>query len=246
MGNEHSEFGSSYANVCTYYELSGQSYREYLGVRLANPLTPSTRYYFSLVVSLSDSSRYSTNSFGAYFSEDSLTDTGFDYLPFIPQIELGGTFDETNKVGWRQASSSFVANGTEKFLTIGNFQSDSNSGLQPSADGGNGSNPDFASAHYYIDYVCLSVDSMDCTLLTSVPNFNDSPLHVYPNPCNELLFIDRLERGELIRLFDSSGRVTFESFANKMKSVQIPTHYLPNGIYVLTTQSTRTRILINH
>lgn len=246
MGNESSEFGNSYTNVCTYYQLTGQSYREYLGVQLTNPLTPNTKYFFSLVISLSDSSRYSTSSLGVHFTQDSLTDSGFDYLPLIPQIELGGTFDETNKVGWEQASSSFVANGTEEFLTIGNFQSDSNSGLQPLVDGGNGSNPDFASAHYYIDYVCLSSDSMDCALLTSVLNFNDSRVRVYPNPCNELLFIDGLERGELIRLFDAGGRMAFEGFAEKMESVQLPTRNLPNGIYFLASGTIRKQILINH
>jgi len=87
------------------------------------------QYCVSFYVSLSDSCWYASDEIGAFFS-----DTATSFLlfpggppapgpwPVTPQLISG--FYVTDRENWTLVSGSFVAQGGEKYITIGNFTQD--------------------------------------------------------------------------------------------------------------------------
>ncbi len=139
-----------------YYVYSEQinNFREYIGVILKKKLINNKIYKIEFYVSLSNSSQFAIQDFGIYFSKDSLTtlcnstNSLMDCLSPIIENSATTLFDDT--LNWMKFSNTFIANGNEKYLYIGNFKSDLNinffkvypNGLYPNS-------------YYYIDDVSL-------------------------------------------------------------------------------------------
>jgi len=83
------------------------------------------RFYINL---LGNYSCISHSNFGAYFSSTAANGnpmavwTTQDWLEYTPQVKnpIGAYPDTTN---WLEVSGTFIANGTEQFITLGNFDS---------------------------------------------------------------------------------------------------------------------------
>ena len=96
-----------------------QGWEEYLGIRLTEPLRASQCYYFEMYIATNTPSKYLTETIGAYFSQQPLTDTTRDMLTARPQV-----LDNTPKVAvgnlqWIRVAGSINAKGGEEYLTIG-------------------------------------------------------------------------------------------------------------------------------
>jgi len=92
---------------------------------------------------------FATNRIGAYFSNDTAYALGGCILGYIPQITsnmIDPTFADSSN--WMLFLPSFIANGGEEFLTIGNFFDDGNT-LSDSIGGL------YNCAYYWIDDVSL-------------------------------------------------------------------------------------------
>ena len=103
--------------------LWGQSdYREYVGVKLTEPLEAGVRYYFEGYYQQSFYSHFVTGSIGVFFSQEIRKGILTKPLGDSPQIfvrkkdALSGDVFE-----WELLSGSFIAEGGEQYLTIGNF-----------------------------------------------------------------------------------------------------------------------------
>jgi hypothetical protein len=99
---------------------------------------------------LSEYSKYSVSTFGAYLDNGTITAPN-DRLPnpsVNPQIFNSQQFDDT--LNWVKIQGSFVADGTETYITIGNFLADSLSGITNSYPLNS-----FIGAYYYIDDVSV-------------------------------------------------------------------------------------------
>ncbi|MEP7170526.1 MAG: hypothetical protein ABI855_14245, partial [Bacteroidota bacterium] len=117
--------GVAYAGIITLittYDSVYNSWREYAEVKLNSSLQTGTKYFISFYVSLADSVNYATDDIGAYLSIDTAkSDTSY-LLAVTPQIEnLQGNY-LTDKTEWIKIAGSFIAQGNERFLTIGNFK----------------------------------------------------------------------------------------------------------------------------
>ncbi|TSJ46726.1 gliding motility-associated C-terminal domain-containing protein [Fluviicola chungangensis] len=94
---------------------------EYFRTQLVEPLKPCVRYRFSMYVSLAEASSYGVGDIGAFFSTDD------NYLSTMlsiieePQIIYDGVpiIDTSN---WTKIEGTFIANGFERYLTIGYFR----------------------------------------------------------------------------------------------------------------------------
>lgn len=128
-GIENARTGIAYAGMATG---NAGSFREYLQTQLLTTLIANKIYCVTFYVSLSDSSMYSTNNIGAYFSLN--PDTNYTMqtnLSNSPQVENDTFLNPlNNKSGWTIVSKNFVANGGENYITIGNFKDDANSSIQ--------------------------------------------------------------------------------------------------------------------
>lgn len=129
--------------------------REYIQQELEIPLTVDSVYYVSFFISLADSSGgYAVKNIGLKFSEENLQSSCFRPIVAIPDI-LSPDF-VTDKQNWVKVEGYYKANGTEKFVTIGNFRDtlEFNSDTlctRPNTDWQDGS----GQSYYYIDGISI-------------------------------------------------------------------------------------------
>jgi hypothetical protein len=130
-GYQEPHSGTSFIVMVSYDRLmlSFEKRRSYIFCPLQSQLKKNRIYCFEMFLNLTDSSNFTCNNFGAYFSKDSLT---YDSINFVtqnifPQIENDAINNQlTSYIEWMSIKGSFVANGNEKYLTIGNFKSQIN------------------------------------------------------------------------------------------------------------------------
>lgn len=147
-GYQHPYEGNGYSGIGVLSEQFGTPndlWREYLEVKLNNQLEANRQYCVKWYSSLGNVSRFGTNSIGAYFSNDTIFQTGnqYDYINVNPQIEDQGINVDT--ANWSLFYQTFLAQGDEQFMTIGNFKP----GLL--TDTSELINPDWPWAFYYMD-----------------------------------------------------------------------------------------------
>ena len=119
--------GQAYAELYGFITTSTITPNKYAQVRLVDTLKLNKTYCVSFYLSLFNFSQYSTDKIGAV-----LTPTPFPCLPpatapnytvtgVIPQIvsPAGVQLDDT--LNWMEVSATYTANGTETYLTIGDF-----------------------------------------------------------------------------------------------------------------------------
>ena len=168
MGQQEPHTGAAYCGIYC----SKENYREYLQTELREPLKAGHRYHVSFWASLADKSPYAIATLGALFTSERISDTTWNILMRNEISDLGGgqkqmiaTYykpqvvnDEVIDDGqhWHQVSGEFVAQGGERYLTIGNFNSFNHSHVVPT------DNPSavLSGAYYYIDDV--NVRCLDC------------------------------------------------------------------------------------
>lgn len=160
-------------------------YREYLEVRLTTTLTAGQKYYVSFHVSLADSVNWGTDSFGMYFSKDTLKgNTCFNFTVTPQVINTPGNF-LTNKTGWTQVSGTYTATGVERFITIGNFKGWPATSVAhvPGGSKDTISSAEYLTGYYYIDDICVSTSSTTCLLPTGINNNTYlNSFEIFPNP----------------------------------------------------------------
>jgi hypothetical protein len=101
--------------------------RGYIRNRLKSNLIQGKIYCVSFFVNISNNSQYGIDAFGAFFGDDSIDTITVVSTPLIylnPQITNATNNIITDTLNWTLVTGTFVANGTEKHLIIGNFKSD--------------------------------------------------------------------------------------------------------------------------
>ncbi len=97
--------------------------RDYLQNILIKSLEIGKTYCVSFWVNLTEASGYATNKIGAYLDDGSINSAvdsaGKEITSVIPQIYTDSIIKDT--MYWTKIEGSFVANGTETYITIGNF-----------------------------------------------------------------------------------------------------------------------------
>lgn len=68
--------------------------------------------------------------------------------------------------------------------------------------------------------------------VTAIPEEVEASLHVYPNPTQEVLFVDGVANDAVVRLFSVDGRL-LETVHAEGQQVQMQVVRLPRGIYLL-------------
>ncbi len=117
--------GNGMATVLMFYYQYPQApnyLRDYLQGRLYKPLTIGKNYCVTFYASQEQQSSYSIKQIGAYLDDGHIDTTHVPGMPqpqYTPQI-LNNSF-VTDTLHWVKIQGSFTANGTEKFITIGNF-----------------------------------------------------------------------------------------------------------------------------
>ena len=109
-----------------YYDYSELGFtfgwQQYMQGRLYSGLVAGQSYCVTFYVVNIPESGYAINHIGAYLDDasvDSTTDCGKEQTEYIPQVYTDSIINDT--INWTKIQGSFIANGTERFITIGNF-----------------------------------------------------------------------------------------------------------------------------
>ncbi len=120
-GYQHPHYGFGYSAIVTLWPSESQDNSlEYLEVELLQSLVKNKKYCVKWVSNLADVSMAAHNRVGAYFSKDTLFQFGsWDRIPVFPQIENSALVTDTEN--WVPFHQSFIAEGGERYMTVGNF-----------------------------------------------------------------------------------------------------------------------------
>ncbi len=158
-GKEDAADGKNYAGIIAY-SYRGASPRTYVFSQLKEKLEKGVRYCVSYKVSLSDLSKYAVNNLGAHLSKKPFEVEGKKDIVLGPKytvvkVEDNRVFEK--RYSWESMCSEFVAEGGEKFLTIGNFDETKETKfvkLRKKADFRGAQVP---MAYYYIDDIVVKI-----------------------------------------------------------------------------------------
>ena len=149
-GFQYANSGQAYAGL--FWIPDSNLYREYIGVRLIEPLTSNQVYCFRMYVSLLDQIDYASNNMGFALSQNQIVDFSTVSNINAPIIH---SFEEIifDSINWTLLEASFQASGGEQYLTIGYFLNiDQSTFIQINENQAGG-----PGAYYYIDDVWLGL-----------------------------------------------------------------------------------------
>ncbi|MCF8275934.1 MAG: T9SS type A sorting domain-containing protein [Flavobacteriales bacterium] len=219
---------------------------EILGIELITEMEAGVRYRVEFYLSMTDSIWYASKNFGAYFSAVQPPNDIDNIQSCQPQVRYEGAFI-TNKEGWTRVSGTFVAQGGERFLSIGNLDKyeDTETLFVP---GGGVYRPQqpvyWSSSAYFIDDVSVVPDSTTSIQEAAVAE-KGMAFELWPNPAKEFVQFrisdssTRSSVGMTVQVLDALGR-SVAAFplqkgvsAGRGISGEVDVSTLPTGIYFL-------------
>ena len=126
--------------------------REFLGIRLDEPLNGGQHYLVSLQCARSRNFRYAVDHIGVWLGPDSLWQNTTAWLSVTPQLKLRDPEQPylTDGFEWHLLQDTLEAVGGEEWMVIGNFDpADLVNGTTPEPNASN------SSAYYFIDDVSV-------------------------------------------------------------------------------------------
>lgn len=122
VGHQQPNSGIGYVGLIALYYNTLNDHKEYIQGKLIQKLTEGSTYCATMYVVLSYRSQYSCSSFGIYIDDGSIQSINYQPPdPYVnPQIvNTNGLLDDT--LNWIKIEDNFIADGTEEYITIGNF-----------------------------------------------------------------------------------------------------------------------------
>ena len=137
--------GDIMSGIINYLEGRDDDYREYIQIRLKEPLVQNKSYYVSFYILRAGNQFHASNNIGVHFSAEAIKRPRdfFGLLPFTPQINETEIVSDTES--WHLVSGCFTAESDASYMTIGNFFPGEET------DTLRGRGDEFFFAYYYID-----------------------------------------------------------------------------------------------
>lgn len=207
--------------------------REYIEVALTQPLTTNIPYCVRFRYAFGDSSTAICDGLAVHFSSDSLMQItgGFTLVPVIPQLALPDSVLTIDTTNWILFVDTFLAQGGEQYLTIGNFvPTDSIYWEWIREDWLN-----TPRCYLFLD----AVEVFECDPLSVYNRFSTKPFFIlFPNPTSSNTTCEIQTSSENVSLVvtDVTGRKLFE-IETQNGLVELPTSQLSNGVYFVHCKS---------
>jgi hypothetical protein len=236
--------GKGYLGVFTY---SPGNYREYIETELTETMVVGNSYLVSFYVNKNYNNPLFVNKIGALFTTDKIivsNNNSFNLftsnLPSEPQVTWNDSFYVQGD-RWYNVSGIFVADKPYKYLTIGNFET--NSGTSALGTGNFAYGQFFPNSTSYInidDVVVAEVPSIlddSCkaaiTAVNTIKADAKSTFLVYPNPAQNTInwSTNQFDESEMtVDVYSITGQLIYSAIT-KSNSLSIE-NYLP-GIYFI-------------
>lgn len=242
-GYQYPKDGEGYV-VIGGYRPWGENMREFLWIEIPDSLKAGYGYEFEGWVSLCDSMNFAMAGFGALFTEHDMWDySDIDWL-MNSHPQVLNPYDSLldDKENWMKVSGYFVAQGGEKFMTVGFFRRDEDDNIQRVSN-----HPEatynWEGAGYYVDGLALyEVSGLGEGEQLSMGN---EQLAIHPNPASEkvqmtvqgskfkvaeVVVIDHLGRSVLNLRPESKNNVT----QSGVQGFELDLSSWPSGIYTVS------------
>ncbi|MGE3823758.1 MAG: T9SS type A sorting domain-containing protein [Bacteroidia bacterium] len=230
-GGGYANSGHAYAAI-SLRSIGSPSFREFIGATLTSTLIPGKRYNVEFYTSQADSSWYAIKNIGAYFSIGEPQNSVDVLLNKIPQVKYEGDDYLDDKLGWTKIEGSFIADGGENFITIGNF--DDNNETDTLFVGGGVLKPSlpnyWTNAYYFIDDVSVTVDTT-----TGIDELEPLGFELYPNPNDGNMYLTYRNLYEKARfeLYDvTSRKISAYDLNSEYGTLNISEQGISNGVYL--------------
>lgn len=236
FGNQMPMTGDAYCGIYTFSKSTSPTFalRNYIQTKLDQDLLAGKKYRVAFYVSLGDTMHATNNTIGAYLAPDSLFTSNNGVITNIPQIANDNNNDLSDKTNWTLVCDTFIATGNERWMTIGNFYTDSLSAITALDSVCAQPNAYACSAYYYIDDV--SVMLIDETGYEEQKQNNFS---LFPNPNSgifKLQYNGIINKLLMLYITDVYGKLI-----DTKEIINITTDYkntsLTNGLYFYTLRS---------
>ena len=227
FGFQNPHTGNGYAGA-QFLWYSTTDYKEYIQIELDSQLVAQREYCTSFYVCLANSSQLACNNIGMYFSNTHTFVSSFQgTLNLVPQINATNIINDT--LNWTLISGSYIANGGERYIIIGNFYSNSltdTTQIQPSGN----------NSYYYIDDV--DVHCCSCSEQGVKEEGNKEGVNVYPNPAtNELTIELKNIKAKSIKVINVLGEVVTNKEKVGVGKMEVDVGNLAKGIYFVEVES---------
>ncbi len=124
-GEEEPKTGSNYVGI-SFFGYGSRIPRSYLSVELTQSLEEGKEYCMKFHVSMSDMSKFAVNNLGMHVSKEEISDQTDGILKLTPHIKSLKNDPFSKQFLWTAICGVYKAEGGEKFITIGNFDTDEN------------------------------------------------------------------------------------------------------------------------
>ncbi len=155
-GNSGARTGSGYAGILTKYTVA--NLREYLVIELSSPLQAGVSYEIGAYVRLATNSRFATNHFGINVTNGMPSQTtgccNNGTINLNPTIEENSVISDRSN--WTLVGNTYIANGGERFLTLGCFSPDNANNIVDHGFQGGSCALVTNGAYYYLDDVFVT------------------------------------------------------------------------------------------
>ena len=237
FGYQHPYEGAAYIGIVSFCTQSPET-KEYIQTQLSTPLAIGVRYLVSFYACAADRFQYAISTLGAALTvlPPPVITVGWPngMLDAEPQILHTPLVPLTDTAKWVHISDTVLANGGERYITIGNFELTGESDTFRF-------NPDqppiglvaTTCAYYYIDDV--SVVALDT--VSGISESEQLNFSVYPNPSNgrfEVRASEPLRQQAKLIVYDTQGRALLRQQVQKgMNTTTVNSEHLAKGVYTL-------------
>ena len=150
LSNDTSQLKGAHTGECYAGLRYQKKYKEFLEAKLAEPLKRGVKYKFEMHIRLAFWSNAQLKSIGAHFSK-----AGYKGIGTLSKTNLvdsickkGGLFDNYK---WIKISGIYIADGGEKYITVGNFSENIRKDMLRE----NALKMGFKEAYYFVDDISL-------------------------------------------------------------------------------------------
>ncbi len=124
-GYQFAHSGNAYAYLVylKYTPDPSVNWRWYAQQKMSNKLVAGKTYCVTYWANLINYVNYAVDELGAYFDDGSIQSIGWaKEAPATPQVKSPTGIFYKDTLNWMKVQGSFVADGTEEYITIGNFR----------------------------------------------------------------------------------------------------------------------------
>lgn len=162
LGTESAHEGGNYAGIVAF-SYGNKVPRSYIMNKLTAPMKKDMRYCVKFYVSLAEASKYASNNMGINFSKKAFGTDAKVNIDAEPSIVH---FNNDHKIisaryNWTEICGTYVAEGGERYITIGNFVSDDRTKNERVKKDPSIKVAQSISAYYYIDDISVTLLDKD-------------------------------------------------------------------------------------